>query len=278
MLRLIKALALFALILLPAVSWSARNAVVVADRAIIWAEPDRASPLGYVRRGKVVRVGEVERSKGQVLPVLISGRVGYVAIDDIELAVDNKNEQKPQYNRFQEATLKRYGEQLVFGGMLLNATENTNKSAGRNGDDWSFKGFYVKGLVRREDPNKEMGFLFDYSTASNGDETFKRFSLGFGATWILVNRHNFKFKLEAWGLFSPFSQFEFGRLYTENGTALGALGQASGTVFLNDHWGIELAGGLEVFQIFGMTPPKPIKQFDPRFLGSRFSLGAVHRF
>jgi hypothetical protein len=95
---------------------------------------------------------------------------------------------------------------------------------------------------------------------------------------VMVNKRNFKWKLEAWGLFSPFSQFENGRLYTENGWALGALGQTSAAFFFNDHWGIEGAGGLEVFQIFGMTPPKVIKQFDPRFLGTRLSLGAVHRF
>jgi hypothetical protein len=275
--ELTKLLVCFVLFLLPLSAWPARNAVVVAEKAIIWAEAERASPLGFVRKGKILRVGEVERAKGQVLPVLVSGRVGYVAVQDVSFTVDTTAE-RPHYNRFQEATLKRYGDQLIFGGLLLTAKESTNKGAGRQGDSFSFVGGFVKGLVPSESVNRELGFLIDYSTASKGSEKFKRFNLGFGGAWSMVNRRSFKLKLEVWGLFSPFSQFKNGRLYTENGWALGALGQTSATGYFNDNWGVEASAGVEVFQIFGMTPPKVIKNFDPRFLGTRFSLGAVYRF
>jgi hypothetical protein len=70
--------------------WAARDALVIKDRAIIWADAQRSAPLGYARRGRTLRVGEKEREKGQVVSVIVSGKVAYISMEDILIDEDRK--------------------------------------------------------------------------------------------------------------------------------------------------------------------------------------------
>lgn len=65
---------------------AAEVAYVVSEKAIIYSDMELTIPIGYARRGKKIKVGEVARKHGTVLPTVVSGRVAYVKRDDIQLA------------------------------------------------------------------------------------------------------------------------------------------------------------------------------------------------
>ena len=58
-------------------------AVVKSKRAVVYADSKLTSPVGYFGYGKKIRVGEVKRNGGRVLPTVYNGKVLYIRIDDI---------------------------------------------------------------------------------------------------------------------------------------------------------------------------------------------------
>lgn len=70
----------------------AEIAYVVSEKAVIYSDMELTIPIGYARRGKKIKVGEVARKHGTVLPTVVSGRVAYVKRDDIQLAEELAND------------------------------------------------------------------------------------------------------------------------------------------------------------------------------------------
>lgn len=64
-------------------SRAAQTAIVNVEKAKIYADKQMSTPIGYIPIGTKVRVGEVPRNRGQVLPIIVSKRVAYIRIQDI---------------------------------------------------------------------------------------------------------------------------------------------------------------------------------------------------
>ena len=71
-------------------AFAAQVAIVISDRAIIYADRQMSAPIGYLKKGKKLKVGEVKRNKGRVLPVVVNGRIAYIKVADIQTSKDIK--------------------------------------------------------------------------------------------------------------------------------------------------------------------------------------------
>ena len=203
----------------PLTLWAARDAVVIKERAVIWADAQRSAPLGYARRGRTLRVGDKEREKGQVVSVIVSGKVAYISVEDISIDEDRKkiDIEEVTLTRFQEATKPRYRDQVVFSVVKFNATESADTTAGRLEKEWNFQGGQLRGEIRTTSERLNVGFLFEYLFGEAQQEAFRIFELGMGVSWAMVNTRNFKIRAEAWGLLVPWAQYEAAPLFTLNG-------------------------------------------------------------
>ena len=57
---------------------------VIAKRAIIYADKQLTSPIGYVKFGTTIRIGDVSRRYGTVVPVgMANKKIGYIKLKDI---------------------------------------------------------------------------------------------------------------------------------------------------------------------------------------------------
>ena len=70
----------------------AQFATIQKTKAIIYADMAKTSPIGYISKGKTVKVGEVLRAYGTLLPIAISGKIGYIKVSDIALAPSFQDE------------------------------------------------------------------------------------------------------------------------------------------------------------------------------------------
>ena len=265
-------------------SWAARTAVVTSDKAVIWADTQRSAPLGYARRGKVLRVGDKDLSKGQVVSVILSGKVAYISIEDISIEdqMKKKDFESQEGSRFKEVIRTRYNQYIVASGVMFSAAESKNSSAERPGDTWSFIGGQLKGVVQKEDAHVGVAFLFEYLYAdnkiANQDESFRMFTFGGGPSIPLINGRRLQFKLEGMFLMTPWAQYEAQPLFTLNGYGAGALGQASMLFYPWENVGFEITAGAKALKVFGIRRPSPFKEFDPMFIGTHFSTGLSYRF
>lgn len=59
--------------------------VVTSSKAIIYADRQLSTPIGYLPSGKNVRVGEGLQRGGKILPILITGKIAYIKVEDLDL-------------------------------------------------------------------------------------------------------------------------------------------------------------------------------------------------
>ncbi|MDH5580617.1 MAG: hypothetical protein OEY33_01805 [Bdellovibrionales bacterium] len=76
-------LALFCII--PLSLYSAQTAYVKSLKAVVYSDKGLKSPIGYIRQGRKLQVGEVARSRGAVLPVIVAGKIAYIKVEDLAL-------------------------------------------------------------------------------------------------------------------------------------------------------------------------------------------------
>jgi hypothetical protein len=94
---------------------AAQVAIVKRSRAVIYADTDMKVPLGYVRQGKKIKVGDVARENGQLLPIVVSGKIGYIKVTDLILKDFNQEEvtdKKDVLDRY-EVTLEEEKEDRI---------------------------------------------------------------------------------------------------------------------------------------------------------------------
>jgi hypothetical protein len=265
---------------------AARNAVVTSEKAVIWADAQRRAPLGYARRGKVLRVGEKERSKGQVITVIVSGKLAYISTEDVALEDDIKaKEIDNETTRFIEATKEVFAKTLHFSTTQFSAIESKNSKADRPGDTWTFQGGQLKGVAQKPDSVVGVAFLFDYlyaqQTVAGQDETLRIFDFGVGPTLTLLDFKHLMLRIEMLVVVVPWMQYEAPPLFILNSYGAGGAGQASLMIYPTESWGLEVAAGVKAIKIYKIkreTRTRSFEDFDPLFVGAQVSAGLVYRF
>jgi hypothetical protein len=110
---------------LSSLAHAAQDALIMKERAIIYADIHRKHPIGYVRQWQRVRIGTVARAGGTVMPVIISkNKIGYISVDDFSIgrdtySISNINKQLDQIS--EDRPLK-HNLQLSFDNYFAEAS------------------------------------------------------------------------------------------------------------------------------------------------------------
>lgn len=76
------------LFLLPIHAFAAREAVVISKNAMVYSDINLTSPIGFLRQGKKIAVGEVKRNRGEVVPIVVNNRIAYLKVRDLSIEGD----------------------------------------------------------------------------------------------------------------------------------------------------------------------------------------------
>lgn len=71
-----------------------RVAKIIVPRAVVYADENLISPLGYIPNGKIIAVGNPRKVNRDIVPTVISGRVAYLELTDIEYQEEKLEESK----------------------------------------------------------------------------------------------------------------------------------------------------------------------------------------
>lgn len=88
---------------------AAQEAVVVAKKAIIYADSDLQVPIGFVLKGKKISVGDIKKKNGGLLPVISHGKIAWIEVKNLALKEDL--ESRVFQKRLKEHDLGDYEEQ-----------------------------------------------------------------------------------------------------------------------------------------------------------------------
>jgi hypothetical protein len=85
---------LIIIMLLPKSVFATRYALVMTKRAIVYADRDLDSPIGYIPAGKKIMIGETERKRGTIISTVVTGRIAWIRLVDISIERENYSSKK----------------------------------------------------------------------------------------------------------------------------------------------------------------------------------------
>ncbi|MFZ4713602.1 MAG: hypothetical protein ACOYL6_07820 [Bacteriovoracaceae bacterium] len=119
-------------------AFGSQRAVVKSEHAIIYAEIQRVTEVGYVSKGKTIKVGEVARGPYRMFPILVSGKICYIQESDLyvnEYEITGKQKAAP---RPEKAEVKSESEPVE---PQINFNRNRSVEVAYNsfsaGNDWN---------------------------------------------------------------------------------------------------------------------------------------------
>lgn len=162
---------------------SADEAYVVVEKAILYSDMEQTIPIGYIRKGKKLKVGKVARKQGTILPTVVSGRVVYVKRADIrlgeELANDNGTYLAPKVSDheilFEE---QKFEDDFSENNHLIVSMGNM-----AGGDDWN--------ALSQNEQTSDVSII---GVAIEHRPELRKYSWAVGLNYLSAEIDNFTFK------------------------------------------------------------------------------------
>lgn len=262
-----------------AVVRAAQDARVSAERAVIYADKEMTSPLGYISRGKKIRIGDISRNKGQVYPIGVGGKIAYIKASDVSVASDSPTEKLPA-DRLHQIIHK----EPPHGGVALsyhayNSQIRINHNNGDIGDKSNLKwaGFGLKGHSEISGP-WDLQMQVTYMTATKGAERFRMVELTGGVSNRLFEKGRFTLRGEVLATAIPFINYSLDKDFRVNSYGFGFGGGFNGSYRFGENFGVEASAGIHYMRVLAFDVPSPYSSIAPTFLGHRISLGINYNF
>ena len=236
--------------------FAARWAVIQSDKAIVYADKEMSSEIGYIPKGKKIRVGEVSRNRGRVLPIVISNKIAYVKISDIqesEKLEDLQNSsvriKKVKNNEKSDNRISLYG-----GSMLGNVSFSDSPTEEEN-----YNLLFVGGGIRgyRSTLAQRTGFRsgLERFVGEKDDERFSMVSFQLDYYFKIFKSDFYDFQAFAGGNIIPFAEYKLGSLFNLNGQ--GAGGQAGlEMIFKLSSYAVHVEGSYHYIKLLNFKVPE----------------------
>jgi hypothetical protein len=254
--------------------WASQDAIVVNDRAIIYSDKEMTSPIGFVQRGKKLKVGDIPRNKAQVYPVVVSGKIAYIRVLDVTTEKESMDATTLSAERFRKITDKKFDSKVAFSYYSFLSTVNLSRKNGslKDSDSLFWHGLSLRGealAVKRLD----FGVIINYMGTDESREHFRVLETGLTAAVRLYDGKIFLARLETQISAIPFSSYELDGQFRVKSFGFSGGGGLNLTWLFNNHWGIQTYGGLFYTRLMAFDTPDPYTDFSANFMGGRFGLG-----
>jgi hypothetical protein len=259
-------------------SFAAQWAKVVTEKAIIYADQECKSPIGFIANGKKVRVGEVIRNQGKVLPIVIQEKIAYIKVKDLNLSYDAQILTGQSQRLKEMATTKTHEKRLSINYNAMLTTASTE-----GGDEWAlFHGFGVRAYNTELKRQRSWRMGVDFGRASI--ESYQLDALSFSIEYGVgvLQTAFYDFQLYAGGNLIPYSQFSRGGDFKQNGYGYGARLGAE-MLFKFKRFAVHLDGNYQYNKLYfrlheDILNELAINRYEPTLAGFRFATGISFAF
>lgn len=273
-------LLIFLLLIFCPLLWASQDAMVIVDKALIYSDKEMTSPIGYVIRGKKLKVGDIARNKAQVYPIVVSGKIAYIRVLDVTTERESMDSTRLTAERFQKATKDAIPEsKFVVSYYSFLSTVDISRSNGelQSNDPVSWHGLSMKGealVLKRAD----IGLFVNYMGTDEGEEHFRVLETGISAALRMIDHKKFLARVEAQVMAIPFSSYELGGEFRVRSFGFSTGGGLNLTYLFNKHWGVEAYGGAYYTRLLAFDVPDPYTDFSATFVGGRFGIGLNYTY
>ena len=259
-------------------SWAYQIARVIADKAVVYADEQMTSPVGFVRKGKKIKVGDIPRNRAQVYPIILAGKVAYVRVLDLDTARESTDSDKLVAERFQRNTTEELKTNYALQVFTFASQIELKKDNDVKGDDalnWTGAGLRGGAQVS---PKWDFELMINYLQGKKEEVVFRAVEFGAGGSFRIFDQGRFKAKLFGQLLLIPYATYALGDLFRVNGYGFSTGGGVNLSYRLGKNIGIEGFGGFYYMKLAGFDAPDPYQSIDPSFMGTRLGAGLNYQF
>ncbi|WP_034728425.1 hypothetical protein [Bacteriovorax sp. BSW11_IV] len=246
-------------------SLAARVATVTTSKAVVFADKELTSPLGYIRFGKKVRVSDNPIGVKDIYAVIVSGRVAYIQTKDLSLSDEVVSEvsghQKINEHNVDELfkdDIDKLSENnfltLTYGQMALGPQWEELTTAY---NDTLASATVMSLALEHRPPNKPMAFAIGLNYLSAEQEKLAVKTVGLDVYLFYSLLFNSTFSIDLVGQLSGSGDIQFTDPNAEDfnrGLYLGGGVGGQIRLFPASQWGF--VGGLKMmkFKVFDTEP------------------------
>ncbi|MFP5384545.1 MAG: hypothetical protein ACLGHN_00605 [Bacteriovoracia bacterium] len=248
-------------------------------KAVIYSDKEMTSPVGFVKRGKKLVVGEISRNKGQVYPILVSGKVAYIRVLDLSTEKETITSNRLTSERFRRSTQEVPEAKFVASYYFFNSSIDIERDANEipDNDPVFWHGVSLKGEVLLKN-SFDAQVITNFMTASKGPASFRALEVGAGIAYRLIDKRKFLARIEAQLLGIPFSSYTVGEDFRVNSYGYTAGAGFNMTYLFSKNLGAEAFAGVYRTTIFGYSAPSPYEKITPTFTGNRMGIGLNYTY
>jgi hypothetical protein len=237
---------LLILFFFPSLVFAYQIAYIKESRALIYADHELKVPIGYLSKGKKIRVGEVKRNGGQALPLILSGKIVYIKVNDLVLKDQKKEEYvatETQHIIEEEENKEELLEpfRLVANLGLMNPGSQWDELMSLTGGS-SSPMLQIEALVELR--LIKSAFFFDagliYSTLNGGTYSYEGIGFKGLAQYRLLNLELFYFDVNAGFHFAPGGAKVMYQGVYDNGSYYGWVFGAQARFLPKNTWNLNL--------------------------------------
>lgn len=272
------------LFILSSYVFSAQWATVIKDQAVVYSDQQMTSEIGYVKRGKKIRVGEVARNRGTLLPIIVNEKIAYIKIKDIKTATDEKLIVSAVARKREVKKTKREESRIGLSyTRFLSQVETLQDST--QTEDFAFNGGALKGYLKNNYKSTSYSAEIGYMTSTDEEEVnkFEFYYLNFDVMFRLVDFQNMQLSLFTGISLIPLSQYSYDDLFTANSAGYGGYGGAELYLGINKSIGLHARAQYTYIDLIGYDIPKSEivgvdAKYEPNLSGISFTGAITYEF
>ncbi len=276
----------YILVLLSIIScnvFAAKWATVTSKKAIIYADREMTSSIGYIKKGKRVRVGEKTRRGGKLLPIVVRKKIAYIKVSDINSSV-KLTQLESASQRIKDVQIKSDETRIsafYSGYASLISIKQSESFANDTYEDslFYFNGFGVRGYLSKSNSKKTWRMSLESASTLTEKNKISFIALTPEISFDFIEFTNYSFRGYIGLPIVPFAQYSYDGLFTVNGYGLGASAGAEMEFKLKNSFGLHFDAGYQFLKLFYRLPSDAgIDEFNPVFNGARFSAAISYAY
>lgn len=269
---------------LPLDATAAQWARISAEKAVLYADVEMSSPIGWVKKGQKIRVGDVARNKGRLLPSVYKGKVVFVKVDDIQTNRDLALMQTAT-DRIREQLNKRERQDRIgLGYTGFSGSLDNGSTTGDGTESLFFTGAGVHGTIKKDQKPGGLKLKFDYLSASKESATITMLLMGIDYSYAFFRSEFLELGVFGGGTLSPYSQYKVDSLFTVNGYGAGVQGGMEVFLRIAKSLGVQMEAKYQYLKLLGFDLPESTSEievqdeFSPVISGPSFGAFLTYEF
>lgn len=235
---------------------AAQWATVVVDEATIFSDVQMTSVIGFIRKGKRVRVGEVAKNRGRLLAIIVNKKIAYIQLDDIS-TIQNSDQIFNATERIKKKMNEKVDEKkiAIYAGSMLANVDFASTEKNEENYNLLFYNLGVRGYYRKLGEPTGIRAGFEYMYGPKDEETLSWVSFNVDYTWPAVASSGYDLLFFVGGMLVPYAEYEVDSLFAITGNGLGGQVGVDMKFDLPGRWSLNLDGAYFLLKLFEIDLP-----------------------